>query len=398
MLSKRVQQLQPSPIRKYNGLAAKKEAEGVNVLHLNIGQPDIDAPDLFFEALNSYPSKNLPYASSQGINAMLEAQSKYYKRWGLDYKPEEIFITAGCSEAIQMCLVALCDRGDGVMVFEPYYTNYSMMTATLEIEVHAVTTSIDDNYAIPDMETLEKACKPNTKCILVNNPCNPTGHVFSKEEMQRVVDLAKEHNLIILADEVYREFNFSDHDFLSFADFDEVSNQVVLLDSASKKYACCGARIGSIATHNEEILDAVNRLCQTRLSVSTLEQYATAKLADLPDSYFDEVAGLYEARKTALKAALQKIPDVKFSDPEGAFYTLVKLPVDSADKFVGWMLGEFVDNNETVLPTPAEGFYSTPGLGVDEIRISYCIDEKVLARSVEIIDIALNKYPGSKRK
>lgn len=397
MLSKRIEQLAVSPIRKYNALASAAEARGTKILKLNIGQPDLETPGLFFDALKDYPSNHVPYSNSQGSAEMLAAQAAYYRARGLDFSESEIFVTIGAMEGIEFALLTLCDPGDGVLLIAPFYSNYQLALDIYNIEIHEVTTHIEDNYAIPSLEEMKKSVKPNTKAILLANPGNPTGRVYTQEEVDRLAQLAKEHNLVIIADEVYREFNYTNRDFVSFGDIRDLEEQVILVDSASKKYSACGSRIGTLATKNKELGTGIMKLCQKRLSAPTVDQYGIACLVNLEDDYFQKVTGIYNARRLALQKALEQIPDLKFSKPEGAFYTLVDLPLDDADDFVIWTLNEFEDKGEVLLTTPAEGFYNTEGSGKSEVRISYCVDEKILVRAVEILDKALDAYPRSYR-
>lgn len=397
MLSNRIEQLGVSPIRKYNALASAAEARGTKILKLNIGQPDIETPDLFFEALKEYPSKHVPYSNSQGTDEMLAAQKEYYQQCGLEFSESEIFVTVGAMEGIEFALLALCDPGDGVLLIAPFYSNYKLALDLYNIEIHEVTTHIEDNYAIPSVEEMKKSVKENTKAILLANPGNPTGRVYTQEEVDRIAQLAKERDLIIIADEVYREFNYTDRAFVSFGDIRELEEHVILIDSASKKYSACGSRIGTVATKNKEISGAIMKLCQKRLSAPTVDMYAIAALINLEDDYFDKVAHIYNERRLHLQKALEAVPDLTFSKPEGAFYTIVALPLEDADDFVIWMLNEFEDNGEVLLPTPAEGFYESEGSGKNEVRISYCVDEKILVRAVEILDKALDAYPKSFR-
>lgn len=391
-LSKRIQALGVSPTRKYNQLAKEVEARGTRILRLSVGQPDLPAPELFFERIAHPKTHKLPYADSPGLADMRNAQSRYYAKKGLEFKPEEIFITTGATEALMFSMLTCCDPGDSFLLVEPFYTNYALLTGILGLNVDIVRTGIESNYEIPSVEEMEKSLTPSTRAILFANPGNPTGRVYTEEELDRLVELAVKHDLYIISDEVYREFNFSGRPFKSLAEYPEAAELLILLDSASKKYAACGARVGSIATKNKTLAAQFMKLCQMRLAAPTLDQWAVAGLVELPDSYFEEVDALYRRRKAVLAEALSRIEGVKYSNPEGAFYTLASLPVENADDFVVWTLSEFSDNGETFLPTPAEPFYLTPGAGKNEIRISYAVDEKVLTRACEIMAAALKAY------
>lgn len=397
MLSERIQKLAVSPNRKFNPYAKAAQARGTKILALNIGQPDIDAPDLYFESMGNYPEKHLPYANSKGIQEMVDAQVDYYRKKGLGFNAEEIFVTMGAMEGIMFSLLTLCDVGDALVLIEPFYTNYKLVADLFGLETQIIKTTIENNYEIPSQEELESIVTDKSKAILLANPGNPTGRVYTKEEVDRLIKLAKDHNLVIIADEVYREFNYTDRDFVSFGSYADMDQQVILLDSASKKYAACGSRVGTLATKNIEIGASILKLCQMRLAAPSLEQFAVGALHVLDQSYFDEVAKTYDRRRKKLQEALAQIQDVKFSVPEGAFYTLVSLPLENAEDFVIWLLNEFEDQGETILPSPAEAFYATKGAGRNEIRVSYCVSEQVILRAVEILDKALDCYPKSYR-
>ncbi len=395
-LSERVNHLSISPTRRYQGLAREMESKGREVLKLSIGQPDLYARDEYFEALANLPHGRVGYPQAVGEDSMRNAQCAYYKRCGISYAPNEIFVTAGATQGIEFTLSSVCDPGDAVMLIEPFYPNYSMITHMLGIEVCAVTARVENNYEVPSEEELEAAYKENIRAMLFSNPGNPTGRVYSRDELQRLVNFAKRHDLFIISDEVYRELNFKDEPFISLYDFEEIRDQLVLIDSASKKYAVCGARIGTLAVKNPDLQLALTKLCQMNLGTSHAEQEAVAALASLDDRYFDGIREIFRERRDELNDGLSRMVDIAFSHPEGAFYTLVKLPVKNAEDFVVWLLKEFSVDNETVLLTPAENFYHTPGAGIDEVRISYCVDKEKLSRAVSILDAALEMYPDRK--
>lgn len=391
-LSKRTETLQVSPTRKFTQLASQMEKKGKKILRLSVGQPDIEAPSLFFQAMASYPKRTLPYPPSQGLEGLRQAQSDYYKQYGIDYTKEEIFITSGATEAIIFSILSLCDPKDSVLVIEPFYANYKLIANILGNPVYAIPTSIKNNYEIPSLEEMEKALKPDTKVLLFSNPSNPTGRIYSKEELDRLAAFALKHDLFIISDEVYRELNLSGHPFHSMAAYEELKDQLILLDSASKKYAVCGARIGSIASKNKELTKNLMKLCQMRIATATIEQYAVSKcMEELKEDYFQKVVQIYKKRKDLLNKRLKEL-HLAHSEPEGAFYTLVQLPVEDAEDFQTWLLEEFEDQNETILMAPALGFYLTENLGRDEVRISYCVEEKILERTMDILKIALEAY------
>lgn len=392
LLSKRIQDLPISPTRRFLGLAAEMEGKGKKIHRLSIGQPDIKAPDYYFDALKKIENGRVPYPNGPGLAQMREAQSRYYSKFNIDYKAEEIFITNGASQAIENALTAVCDVGDKVLLIEPYYTSYGMLTHILGLGVVAVTAKIEDNYKVPDIEEFEKLYDPSIKAILFSNPGNPTGKIYSREEIQTIVDFAKRHGLFIISDEVYREFCFTNSPFDSLYDFPEIRNQLVLIDSASKKYALCGARIGSLATKNEELQGAFLKLSQMRLGVSSTEQKAVSELINLGQDYFDEVKDLYIGRKNTLEECLSKVKNISYSKPEGAFYTIVSLPVKDASDFVVWLIKDFDLDGESILLTPIEDFYNSPGAGKNEVRISYCVSADILKRAIQILNRALEVY------
>lgn len=394
-LSNRIEQLAISPTRRYLGLAQEVEAAGTRVLRLSIGQPDIAAPNEYFEALGQLTRGTVPYPPAMGIPAMRKAQSDYYKKYGIDYAPEEIFITTGATEGITFAIQALCDPGDAIMLIEPFYTNYGMIAQMQDVETVAITTSVHDNYSLPSLETFESLYSDNLRAILFANPGNPTGRVYTEEELQIIVDFALKHDLYVISDEVYREFNFTERPFVSMYDFEEIRDHLFLIDSASKKYALCGARVGSIATKNEYLKEAMVKLSQMRLGCPHAEQVAVAKLINLDDRYFDGVRELYRNRRDALREALEAVGTLEFSEPEGAFYTMIRLPVKNAEDYVVWLLKNFSIDHETVLLTPASGFYKTPGAGIDEVRVSYCVDADILRRAIHIVAEGLKEYPNN---
>lgn len=392
-LSHRIEQLAISPTRRYLGLAQEVEASGTRVLRLSIGQPDIPAPNEYFEALGDLTRGTVPYPNAMGVPAMRKAQSDYYKQYDIDYSPDEIFITTGATEGITFAMQAVCDPGDSILLIEPYYTNYGMIAQMQDVETVAITTGVHDNYALPSLDSFEALYNERMRAILFSNPGNPTGRIYTQEELQTIVDFALKHDLYIISDEVYREFNFTDRPYVSMYDFEEIRDHLFLIDSASKKYALCGARVGSIATKNPALQEAMVKLCQMRLGCPHAEQMAVSKLINLDERYFDGVRELYRNRRDALREALEEAGTLQFSEPEGAFYTMIRLPVKSAEDYVVWLLKNFVIDNETVLLTPASGFYKTPGAGIDEVRISYCVDADILRRAIHIVAEGLKVYP-----
>ena len=390
--SKRLSSMQESPIRKLAPFSTAAKAEGVEVYHLNIGQPDIITPVGFFDAVENFDNKVLEYAGSQGIPELIEAIRKYYTTYNMEFAPEDIIITNGGSEALLFTFMAVCDPGDNILVPEPFYTNYNGFAQCLNVEVKSVTTFAENGFHLPSKEEILAKINDKTSAILIVNPGNPTGCVYTKEEVQMIADIAKEKDLWIIADEVYREFVYEGLEYTSFGNIKEVEDRVVIIDSVSKRYSACGARIGSITCKNKKLMAEVMKVCQGRLCVATLEQLGAAALYDTPKSYFKEVNDEYRKRRDVLYEELMKAKGVICEKPMGAFYIVAKLPVENAEDFVAWTLKKFRRNNETVMCTPAEGFYSTPGLGRNEVRLAYVLKEERLRRAGQLLREALEEY------
>lgn len=390
--SKRLSSMQQSPIRKLAPFATAAKAEGVKVYHLNIGQPDIITPVGFFDAVKNFDKKVLEYAGSQGMPELIEAIRKYYTTYNMDFASEDIIITNGGSEALLFAFMAACDPGDNILVPEPFYTNYNGFSQCLNVEVKSVTTVAENGFHLPSKEEIIAKIDDKTSAILVVNPGNPTGCVYTKEEVQMIAEIAKEKDLWIIADEVYREFVYEGLEYTSFGNMKEVEDRVVIIDSVSKRYSACGARIGSIACKNKQFMAEIMKVCQGRLCVATIEQLGAAALYDTPKSYFEEVNAEYKRRRDTLYTELMKADGVICEKPMGAFYIVAKLPVENAEDFVAWMLKEFRRDNETVMCTPAEGFYSTPELGKNEVRLAYVLKEEDLRRSGQLLKEALEEY------
>ena len=390
--SKRLSSMQESPIRKLAPFATAAKAEGVKVYHLNIGQPDIITPTGFFDAVKNFDNEVLEYAGSQGIPELIEAIIKYYTTYNMDFDSEDIIITNGGSEALLFSFMAACDPGDNILVPEPFYTNYNGFAQCLNVEIKSVTTKAENGFHLPPKEDILAKIDDKTSAILIVNPGNPTGCVYTKEEIQMIADIAKEKDLWIIADEVYREFVYEGLEYTSFGNMKEVEDRVVIIDSVSKRYSACGARIGSIACKNKKFMAEVMKVCQGRLCVATIEQLGAAALYDTPKSYFKEVNDEYKKRRDVLYEELMKADGVICEKPMGAFYIVAKLPVENAEDFVAWTLKEFRRDNETVMCTPAEGFYSTPGLGRNEVRLAYVLKEESLRRAGQLLREALEEY------
>ena len=390
--SKRLSSMQESPIRKLAPFATAAKAEGVKVYHLNIGQPDIITPQGFFDAVKNFDKEVLEYAGSQGIPELIEAIRKYYTTYDMNFANEDIIITNGGSEALLFSFMAACDPGDNILIPEPFYTNYNGFAQCLNINVKSVTTVAENGFHLPSKDEILAKIDDKTSAILVVNPGNPTGCVYTKEEVRMIADIAKEKDLWIIADEVYREFVYEGLQYTSFGNMKDVEDRVIIIDSVSKRYSACGARIGSIACKNKKFMAEVMKVCQGRLCVATIEQLGAAALYDTPASYFKEVNDEYRKRRDVLYEELMKADGVICEKPMGAFYIVAKLPVENAEDFVAWTLKEFRRDNETVMCTPAEGFYSTPGLGKNEVRLAYVLKEEDLRRAGQLLKEALEEY------
>lgn len=396
-LSNRILKMQASPIRKLAPLADEAKKNGKKVYHLNIGQPDIHTPELFYEAVNKFNNPVLAYAGSQGIPQLIESFIKYYKKWDIDFEKDEIMVTNGGSEAIMFALMAVADYDENVLIPEPFYTNYNGFSQVAGVNVVPFLTKAEDGFHLPSKEEIVKSINPKTRAILLSNPGNPTGVVYTKEEMNTIADIAKEYNLYIIADEVYREFVYDGLEYTSFMHIKGVEDRVILIDSISKRYSACGARIGLIASKNKVLIANVLKLCQSRLCVPTIEQVAAAALVDTPEEYFIETKKEYQARRDVVSNALKQMPGVICEKPTGAFYVIAKLPVENAEDFVKWLLIDYSINNETVMLAPAAGFYATEGRGLDEVRISYCLKCEDLKNAMNIMKNGLEEYKKIKK-
>ncbi|MCF6459744.1 pyridoxal phosphate-dependent aminotransferase [Clostridium sp. Cult3] len=394
--SQRIMGMQESPIRKLVPIADEAKKQGKKVYHLNIGQPDIKTPEEFFDPIKSFDEDVLAYAHSQGIAELIDSLVKYYEKHQIQFDKDEIIVTNGGSEALIFAMIATCDHGEEVLIPEPFYTNYNGFSSMAGVNVVPITTKAENGFHLPEKDAITKLITPKTKAILIANPGNPTGTVYTKEEIYMLRDIAKEHNLYIIADEVYREFVYDGLEFISFAHLDDISDRVILTDSISKRYSACGARIGCIASKNKDLIRQVMKLAQGRLCVATIEQIGAANLINVPHSYMEEAKAEYRRRRDVVYSALQNMDGVLCEKPQGAFYVIAKLPIKDAEDFVVWMLREFDINNETVMMAPAAGFYATEGLGKDEVRISYCINANDLEKAMNILNEGLKVYPNKK--
>ena len=379
-------------MRKFHPYAVAAKEAGKKIYHLNIGQPDIETPPQYFEAVRNFQLPVLAYAESPGMPVLIKAIQKYYGSLGMHFEEGDILITTGGSEALQIVFNCILDDGDEVIIPEPFYPNYNTMVNTCGAAIHPVCTSPEDGYHYADRAKIEAAINERTRAIVCTNPGNPTGNVLTPEEMRMMVDIAKEHGLFIIGDEAYREFVYAGEPLQSLGEFEDAAENVVVIDTVSKRFSACGARIGCIISRNRELMGEAIKYCQARLSVATLDQVASAALYDVGPEYFAAVREEYKRRRDTVVAKLKDIPGVICECPRGAFYIMAALPVDSADKFQKWLLTDFDDNGDTVMFAPGESFYATPGMGVNEIRIAYVLKQKDLERAMDLLALGIEAY------
>ena len=389
-ISSRDSIMQASPIRKLAPFAVQAKNEGVHVYHLNIGQPDIKTSQKMIDAYHNIPPV-IEYGPSEGQLSYRKKLVQYYRKMNIDVNESNIFITTGGSEAIIFTLLSALSPGDEIIIPEPFYTNYNGFAVMAGVNVVPITTDINNGFDLPAMSEFEAKLSPRTKAIVICNPGNPTGAVFKRERLQELVDFAKKHELYIISDEVYREFTY-DCKATSILQFDDFEENAVMIDSTSKRYSACGSRVGCIVTRNKDLLGLVLKFGQARLCPPSVDQQAAEAAVDTPDSYFTEVHTEYTKRRNTAYAELKKIPGATVPMPKGAFYMVVGLPVDDADDFAKWLLTDFRVGNETVMVAPASGFYATPGLGKNQIRIAYVLKEEDLVRAINILKLGLEEY------
>ena len=385
-----------SPIRKLVPYAEAAKKRGVKVFHLNIGQPDIDSPECVMEAIRNIHLNNLAYANSGGIESYRKGLAGYYNKIGIDVESSDIIVTTSGSEAVLFAMAVLCDPGDEVVVMEPFYTNYRAFAVQTGVTLVPISTKIDDGFQVPPIEEFDKYITPKTKAILICNPGNPTGTLYSKESMLKLGEIVKKHNIYLLSDEVYREFCYSDDPHFSAMQIPGLEQNVLLLDSVSKRYSMCGARIGCIVSKNKEVMAAIMKFAMSRLCSPTVEQIAAEAALDTPKEYFAAVKAEYIHRRDVMCDMLNKIPGVFTPKPMGAFYTIARLPVDSAENFAKWMLEEFNYNGETTMVAPAAGFYASEGRGTDEVRLAYVLKVEDIEHAIKCLEEGLKVYPGRK--
>lgn len=397
-ISEKGRKMPESPIRKLVPYADKAKKEGVKVYHLNIGQPDIATPEIAMVAIRNYDEEVIAYSHSAGIPAFREKLVGYYKKHNIDITADDIIVGAGASEAILFAMNSCLDPGDEIIIPEPFYANYNGFAVNAGVSVVPIPSGIDSSFALPPIADFEKAITERTKAIMICNPNNPTGYLYSLEELLILRDIVKKYDLYLIADEVYREFCYDGKKHYSAMHLEGIENNVILIDSVSKRYSACGIRIGFMISRNKEVMKTAMKFAQARLSPPTFGQVAAEAAIDVGDEYFVNILNEYLARRDVVVKSINNMEGAFCPEPKGAFYVVAKLPIDDSDKFCQWLLEDFKYNNETVMLAPATGFYSTKGRGLDEVRISYVLNVQDLANSMKCLEEALKVYPGRKSK
>lgn len=383
-----------SPIRKLAPLAADAKKRGIKVYHLNIGQPDLPTPQVAIDAIKHVDRKILEYSPSQGYRSYREKLVDYYRKYGISVTADDIIVTCGGSEAVLFAFMSCLNPGDEIIVPEPAYANYMAFAISAGAKIRTITTTIEEGFCLPKVEKFEELINPKTRAILICNPNNPTGYLYTRREMNQIRDMVKKHDLYLFSDEVYREYIYTGSPYISACHLEGIEQNVVLIDSVSKRYSECGIRIGALITKNKEVRKAVMKFCQARLSPPLIGQIAAEASLDAPEEYSRDVYDEYVERRKCLIDGLNRIPGVYSPIPMGAFYTVAKLPVDDSEKFCRWCLEEFSYENETVMMAPASGFYTTPGAGRNQVRIAYVLKKEDLRKALIVLRKALEQYPG----
>ncbi len=383
-----------SPIRKLAPLATAAKEHGTKVYHLNIGQPDLPTPQVGLDALKNIDRTILEYSPSQGILSYREKMVGYYEKYDIHVNADEIIITTGGSEAVLFAFMSCLNPGDEIIIPEPAYANYMAFAISAGAKIRTIATTIEEGFSLPKVEKFEELINPNTRAILICNPNNPTGYLYTRREMNQIRDLVKKYDLYLFSDEVYREYIYTGSPYISAMHLKDIENNVILIDSVSKRYSECGIRIGALITHNAEVRKAVMKFCQARLSPPLIGQIVAEASLDAPEDYFRNVYDEFVERRKCLIDGLNRIPGVYSPIPMGAFYTVAKLPVDDSEKFCRWCLEDFSYEGETIMMAPAAGFYTTPGAGINEVRIAYVLKKEDLERALVILRKALELYPG----
>lgn len=392
--SSRIEKSQLSPIRKFYPYQVACNKKGIKIYHLNIGQPDIQTPPAYFEAIRDFSQPVLEYAPSPGIPQLIQAVQAYYARLGISYEEGDILVTTGGSEALQMALNCILDTDDEILIPEPFYPNYNTFVNCAGGRIVPIPTTPEEGYHYADRERIEPLITPRTRAIMISNPGNPTGVVLTPEQMRMIADIAKEHGLFLIADEVYREFIYGDEPLQSMGAYRDLDENLILIDSVSKRFSACGARIGVLITRNQTLQQHALKICQARLSVATLDQVASAALYQVDPHYFDSVRAEYRRRRDTIYRKLQEIPGVVCKEPQGAFYVMAKLPVPDTDAFQTWLLTEFQDNHETIMYAPGGGFFSDPALGKTQVRFAYVLNCQNLERAMDLLKLGIAQYNG----
>ena len=391
--SSKIQACELSPIRKFHPYVLAAEAKGCKVHHLNIGQPDIETPKAFFDAVSNFGKAVLEYAPSTGVECYLEAVRDYYTNLGFPITCDDIMATHGGSEALEIIMSCILEDGDEILIPEPFYPNYSTFVEITGASIRPIPTDPEKGYRYATREQIEPLINAHTRAILVTNPGNPTGVVLNHQEMRLLADIAKEHGIFLISDEVYREIVYTGEKLSSMLEFQDAAENVIVVDSVSKRFSSCGARVGALISRNQELMAQAMKICQGRLCAATLDQVgAAAMYRELPAEYYTSVREEYQRRRDTVVESLSKIPGIRFSHPDGAFYVMATLPVDDAEKLQYFLLEEFEDHGETVMYTPAESFYATPGKGRNEIRIAYVTNPAELSRSIELLGLGIAAY------
>jgi len=393
-LSNRGLKMPPSPIRKLVPFADRAKEKGRHVYHLNIGQPDIKTPDTYWHAIEHHGRNVLEYGPSAGLTSYRKKLVNYYARFNIDTEIDDIVVTTGGSEAITFALMAITDPGDEIIVPEPFYTNYNGFAMEAAARIVTITSKIEDNFKLPLIDSIRDKITNRTRAILICNPNNPTGYVYSREELEALKEIVIEYDLFILTDEVYREFCYDGLNHTSILHLNGIEDRAILLDSVSKRFSACGARIGCLVSKNHDVTNAALKFGMARLCPPTLGQLGAEAGIDTPKSYFEEVLQEYTQRRNVMVSMLREMPGVMAPNPKGAFYLVARLPVDDADQFAKWLLTDFHIDNETVMVAPANGFYSTPGLGRDEVRIAYVLNVHDIKKAMHILAQGLKAFPG----
>ena len=390
--SSKIEKCGLSPMRKFHPYAVAAEAKGRKIYHLNIGQPDIETPKAFFDAVKDFKQPVLAYAPSPGVPAFIDAVKGYYDILGIHLNADDILATTGGSEALEIALACILDDGDEILIPEPFYPNYNTFIRVTGGSIKPIPTKPEEGYHYADRAKIEALIDEHTRAIMVTNPGNPTGVVLTREEMRLMVDIAKEHNLFIIGDEVYREFVYGGEPLASLAEFEDAAENVIIIDSVSKRFSACGARIGALISRNKELIAQAMKMCQGRLCSATLDQVGAAALYSVGPEYFAAVRDEYKKRRDTIMAKLNAIPGVICKCPKGAFYVMAALPVDNADTFQKWLLEEFEDHGDTVMFAPGEGFYGTPGKGKNEVRLAYVLKQTDLERAMDLLALGIKAY------